>query len=103
MPCKFGFNALRHFSKLTGTSISDMGLIGENMDFDTAITLIFCGLQDGARASKEDFDYTIDDLADDLDDDIDAIERCMTIFTNMMGRNDKKEVKKKEIKTKAKK
>ena len=84
-PVKFGFNALRHFSKATGTSIADMSQIGENMDFDIAINLMFYGLQDGARAAKESFTYTLEDLADDLDHDMDAIERCMTIFAGMMG------------------
>ena len=97
-PCKFGFNALRHFSRITGTSIAEMGNLGDNMSFDTAIHLIFCGLQDSSRAAKEVFDYTIDDLADDLDYDIDASERWMTLFTQQMGgkqqENTKKEKKK---------
>ena len=84
-PCKFGFNALRHFSRITGTSIQDMGQLGNDMNFDTAIQLIFCGLMDGARAAKEKFNYTIDDLGDDLDYDMDAIERCMSLFTEQMG------------------
>ena len=76
MPVKYGFNALRHFSRMTGTSINDMENLGNKMTFDTALTLIFCGLLDGARAAKEDFKYTIDDLADDLDNDMGAIDRC---------------------------
>mgnify|MGYP003644355454 CR=1 FL=1 len=100
-PIKFGFNALRHFSKATGTSIADMSAIGENMDFDTAIQLMFYGLQDGARASKESFNYTLEALGDDLDHDIDAIERCMTIFATMMG--GKEEEKKSPVKAKGKK
>ena len=84
-PVKFGFNALRKFSKLTGTSIQDMEGLGVNMTFDTAIHLIYCGLMDGCRASKEVFDYTIDDLGDDLDGDMSAIERCMTLFAEQMG------------------
>ena len=100
-PIKFGFNALRHFSKKTGTSIADMGNIGENMDFNIAIQLMFFGLQDGARAAKEDFNYTVESLADDLDYDIDAIERCMTVFATMMGGKD--EEKKSPVKQKEKK
>ncbi len=84
-PCKFGFNALRIFSRITGISISEMEKIGENMTFDTAITLIHCGLIDGARKAKEEFNYTIDDLADDLDGDMSAIERCMVLFTEQIG------------------
>lgn len=103
-PVKFGFNALRKFSKLTGTSIADMEQLGNNMTFDTAIHLIYCGLMDGCRASKEEFDYTIDDLGDDLDGDMSAIERCMTLFGEQMGgkeTNEKKNpVKKAKIKKK---
>ena len=100
MACKFGFNALRHFSKETGTSIQDMGKIGNDMTFETAIQLIYCGLKDGARAAKDVFTYTIDDLGDDLDYDMEAIERCMTLFTEQMGNgaNDKKKVKAKGVK-----
>ena len=102
MPCKYGFNALRHFSRMTGVSINQMEHIGDDMTFDTALTLIFCGLMDGARAAKEGFSYTIDDLADDLDEDMGAIDRCMTLFGKQMGG---KEVqgKKKEPKKVAKK
>tara|TARA_R100000081_G_C4648625_1_gene81528 strand:- start:24 stop:440 length:417 start_codon:yes stop_codon:yes gene_type:complete len=81
---KFGFNALRHFSRMTGMKIQDMDKIGVDMTFDTALTLIYCGLMDGSRAAKEEFDYTIEDLADDLDNDMGAIERCMVVFTEMM-------------------
>ena len=97
MPVKFGFNALRHFSRMTNTSIADFDKIGTSMTFDTALVLIFCGLQDGARAAKESFSYTIDDLADDLDNDMSAIERCMVIFTEMMTPS-KAEEKKKKLK-----
>lgn len=93
MPVKYGFNALRHFSRMTGTSINDMENLGNSMTFDTALTLIFCGLMDGARAAKEEFKYTLDDLADDLDSDMGAIDRCMTLFADQMGG---KEAKKKQ-------
>lgn len=83
-PVKFGFNALRHFSKMTGIAIQDFSKIGVNMTFDTALTLIYVGLQDGSRAAKQNFEMTIDDLADLLDTDMDAIERCMIVFTEMM-------------------
>ena len=100
-PCKYGFNALRHFSRMSGTSISEMESIGNNMTFDTAICLIFCGLKDGARAAQEDFNYTMDDLGDDLDNDMTAIERCMILFTEQMG--GKEEKKSPRAVTKAKK
>ena len=54
------------------------------------ICLIYCGLKDGARAAHEDFNYTMDDLGDDLDNDMNAIERCMTLFTEQMGGKEQK-------------
>tara|TARA_R110000787_G_scaffold87489_3_gene186378 strand:+ start:3747 stop:4091 length:345 start_codon:yes stop_codon:yes gene_type:complete len=89
-PVKFGFNALRHFSRMTGTSINDMERIGQDMTFDTALSLIFCGLKDGARASKEDFILTMDDLGDILDNDMSGIEKCMELFASQMGKSQKK-------------
>tara|TARA_R110002051_G_scaffold103198_1_gene174951 strand:- start:16585 stop:16932 length:348 start_codon:yes stop_codon:yes gene_type:complete len=101
-PCKYGFNALRHFSRMSGTSISDMESLGTNMTFDTAICLIFCGLKDGARAAKESFNYTMDDLGDDLDNDMGGIERCMLLFTEQMGGKENHEKKSQKV-TKVKK
>tara|TARA_R110000744_G_scaffold129557_1_gene236980 strand:+ start:728 stop:1054 length:327 start_codon:yes stop_codon:yes gene_type:complete len=87
MAVKFGFNALRHFSRMTGVNISEMENLGTNMTFDIAVHLIYCGLQDGARVTKDKFNYEIEDLADDLDSDMTIIERCMTIFAEQMGRS----------------
>lgn len=84
-PIKFGFNALRHFSKHTGIGINELEKIGQNMTFDVALTLIWCGFMDGARVTKEEFNYTIEDLADDLDKDLTVLERAMEIFANQMS------------------
>lgn len=97
--CKYGFNALRHFSRLTGISIGEMEKLGDNMTFDIALHLVYCGLMDGARAAKESFNYSIEDLADDLDEDMGAIERCMNLFAEQMGT---KKQKKSNPKTKVK-
>tara|TARA_R110001599_G_scaffold281819_2_gene483641 strand:+ start:449 stop:787 length:339 start_codon:yes stop_codon:yes gene_type:complete len=96
MPIKFGFNALRHFSRETGITINQMENLGNEMTFDIALVLIIAGLKEGARAVKEDFNYTIDELGDDLDMDITIIERCMALFTEQLsGNQDKKRVGKK--------
>ena len=103
MPCKYGFNALRHFSRITGVTINEMQALGNNLTFDRALHLVYCGLMDGARAAKEDFKYSVDDLADDLDTDIGAIERCMELFAEQMGKNKLDEKKSKPAKAKKKK
>ena len=93
---KFGFNCLRKFTKKTNTKLSDLDALGENMTLDTAMILIWCGLEDGARCSKEKFDFTIDDLGDALDNDMTIIDRAMKIFTEHLGggKKDKKKATK---------
>ena len=91
-PIKFGFNALRNFSNLTGISLKEMETLGEEMTIDAAITLIWCGLKDGARASKETFIMTIEDVADAMDEDMTIIDRAMKVFINMMSKQEKKSI-----------
>tara|TARA_R110000824_G_scaffold5803_1_gene26713 strand:- start:5745 stop:6083 length:339 start_codon:yes stop_codon:yes gene_type:complete len=100
MPIKFGFNALRYFSRETGITINQMENLGDAMTFDIALVLIIAGLREGARAAKEDFSYTIDELGDDLDIDMTIIERCMTLFTEQLSGNQDKKVKGKKAKPK---
>jgi len=85
--CKFGFNALRRFSRLTKMPISQLEILGDKMTLDEAVILIHCGIADGHRAAKKELDYSIDDLADDLDTDMEAIGRAMDIFGNQMGKD----------------
>tara|TARA_R100000656_G_scaffold14887_2_gene14626 strand:+ start:4183 stop:4533 length:351 start_codon:yes stop_codon:yes gene_type:complete len=97
LPIKFGFSALRKFSKITGMKLQDMEVLGNNMTLDSAITMIHCAIVDGHRVAKEECTYTSDDLADDLDTDMEAIERAMNIFAEMMSGAEKKEKVKKKI------
>ena len=87
LECKFGFNALRRFSRITKMPISQLEILGDKMTLDDAVILIHCGIADGHRAAKKELDYSVDDLADDLDDDMDAIGRAMDIFGNQMGKD----------------
>ena len=75
--------------------LNEMDKIGDNMTLDTAVTLIWCALEDGARATKEKFAYSIDNLSDDLDEDITIIERCMAVFTDQMTSKTEKKSQKK--------
>lgn len=68
-PIKFGMNALRIYCIETGTKISELGEISDNLDIDKAIRLVLCGLKDGARYVKEPFSFTIEDVSDWLDED----------------------------------
>ena len=90
-PIKFGFNALRKYSKMTNTSLADLDKLGQEMTLDNALILMYCGIEDGYRASKQEMKLSVDDLADSIDGDFNAIARCMEILGEMMGQvNEKK-------------
>ena len=95
-PIKFGFNALRKYSAKTNTSLSELDKLGSNMTLDGALILIFCGIEDGYRAAKQDCLITIDDLADLIDTDYDAIARAMKILGDQMGGSKGKKTKAKK-------
>jgi len=90
-PIKFGFNALRKYSKMTNTSLADLDKMGQEMTLDNALILMYCGIEDGYRAAKQEMKLSVDDLADSIDSDFNAIARCMEILGEMMGKvNEKK-------------
>lgn len=94
-PIKFGFNALRKYSDATNTSLSDLDKLGSQMTLNEALLLIYYGLEDGYRASKQPCEITIDDLSDLIDEDFDALSNCMGILAEQMhNRNKKKKGKK---------
>ena len=95
-PIKFGFNALRKYSSKTNTSLQDLDKLGDNMTLDSALTLIYCGIEDGYRAAKQEFDLTIDDLADLIDNDYDSLGRAMEIQAEHMGGSKEKKQKAKK-------
>ena len=68
-PIRFGFNALREFSRMTGTTLAQLESLGDDMTLDQAITLMFCGFKDGARKEKSPFRYDVADVADWIDED----------------------------------
>tara|TARA_R110001606_G_scaffold393744_1_gene563978 strand:- start:2102 stop:2431 length:330 start_codon:yes stop_codon:yes gene_type:complete len=96
LPIKFGFNALRKYSSKTNTSLQDLDRLGVDMTLDNALTLIYCGIEDGYRAAKQEFKLTIDDLADLIDTDYEVIARAMEILTEQMGGGSEKKQKAKK-------
>jgi len=88
-PVKYGFAALRAFSDVTNTKLSDMDKLGTAMTFTQAIALVWAGLKDGARVSKEGFDLDLDDVADILDEDEEALERVLKVFADNLSGNKK--------------
>tara|TARA_R100001163_G_scaffold34215_1_gene26443 strand:+ start:136 stop:462 length:327 start_codon:yes stop_codon:yes gene_type:complete len=95
-PIKFGFNALRKYSSKTNTSLKDLDKLGDNMTLDDALTLIYCGIEDGYRAAKQEFNLSVDDLADLVDGDFDSIGKAMEILAEQMGGSNEKKPKAKK-------
>lgn len=90
---RFGFNALREFSRMTGMTLNELENFGTDMTLDHAITLMFCGFKDGARKQKMNFRYSVDDVADWIDEDQDLIERVFAVFENQFNSDIEKKKK----------
>ena len=80
LPIKFGFAALAKYSKKTNTSLQDLDKLGVNMTLDNALTLIYCGIEDGFRAAKQECNLNVEDLADLIDGDFNSIGKAMEIL-----------------------
>jgi hypothetical protein len=87
---------LRKYSSKTKTSLQDLDKLGTDMTLDDALTLIYCGVEDGYRAAKQECELTIDDLADLIDGDFDSIGKAMEILTEQMGGSNEKKQKAKK-------
>jgi hypothetical protein len=84
-PVKYGFAALRAFGDATGLTLKDINAIGEDISFTQAIALVWAGLKDGARVTKEPFNMTLDDVADLLDEDNEALGRVLEVFATSLA------------------
>ena len=88
-PVHFGFATLADWCDMCKMTLADISKLGDNMPISTAISMVFCGLKHGARKSKEEFKYSVEDVADWLDDDQNALTETMEIFTKSMGKVEK--------------
>lgn len=95
-PVKYGFAALRHFSDVTGTTLGQLGELGQDMTITQAIALVWSGLKDGARVTKQEFTLELDDVADMLDEDQEAMTKVLKVFEQSLAQP--KGSKKKAIK-----
>ena len=87
---RFGFNALREFSRMTGTTLAQLEDLGVDMTLDQAITLMYCGFKDGARKEKVNFRYEVSDIADWIDDDDELIEKVFSVFEDQFSAKSEK-------------
>ena len=91
MPVRFGFNALRKYSLMTGATMNDLNkLASGQLTFNDAFSLIYCGLEDGYRASKQPFHYSLDDVTDMFDGNMDCMEKAFEILGRAMGTEEEK-------------
>ena len=105
-PIFFGFNGLRKYCALTGTSLNKLMNLGQDMTLDEALKLVLVGIEEGCRKSGQEFKLTIDELGDMLDTDMSGLTRALEIFGEQMGHNmaaAQKETKKKKAPKKLKK
>lgn len=79
-PIRFGMNALRRYTKKQGLSLDALSKLGQSISLDDACVLVYCGIEDGCRKSKQDFKLSVDDIADALDDDFTILEKAMKVF-----------------------
>ena len=84
-PVKYGFAALRKFSDVTGTTLQELDKLAVNMTMTQAIALVYAGLADGHRATKQDFNLDLDDVADLMDEDSDAMANVLDVFARSMN------------------
>jgi len=95
---RFGFNALRNYSLKTGATMSDLDKLGNGqITFNDAFTLIYCGIQDGHRAAKQPFAYSLDEITDLFDGNMDCMGKAFEILSKSIsdGSGGKKTAKKK--------
>lgn len=98
MPIRFGFNALRKYSVMTGATMNDLNKLAEGkMTFNDAFCLVYCGLEDGYRAAKQPFHYSLDDVTDMFDGHMDCIEKAFEILARAMGDGSEKKNKAKKV------
>lgn len=94
-PIKFGFWALGQFCKECGIKLSELAALEKNLDLNQALTLIWVGLKDGARAAGVSFDLTKPDIGDAMDEDQELLPQALEVFGNFQAKPKEKSSKKK--------
>tara|TARA_Y100000361_G_C11134700_1_gene331149 strand:+ start:212 stop:556 length:345 start_codon:yes stop_codon:yes gene_type:complete len=100
-PLHYGFAALSQWCEISGLGLNDLTNIGNNISLKNAISLVYVGLKHGARKSKIEFNYSMDDVADWIDTEgMDLFNEVMEIFSEQMAQMTPDSEKKKKTKTK---
>ena len=99
LACRFGFNALRKYSLRTGATMNDLNkLASGEVTFNDAFSLIYCGIEDGHRASKQPFKLSLDEVTDLFDGNTESMEKAFEILARAMGEGNEKKPKAKRAK-----
>ena len=86
LPIRFGFTALRKFSRKTGSTLNDLNKLSNGeMTFDHAFILIYCGIEDGHRKAKQSFKYSIDEITDLFDGKMDCMQKAFEVLGRAMN------------------
>ena len=102
LPVRFGFNALRKYSLKTGSTMSDLDKLGNGkITFNDAFTLIYCGIEDGYRAAKQEFKMNIDEVTDLFDGNMECMEQAFEILSRSMSSGNEGKPKAKKAKRKS--
>jgi hypothetical protein len=83
-PVKYGMNALSIIAKLESIDLANITALGDGIDFSLMRTIVFAGLQEGARAEREAFSLTIEDVGDIMDGSIDIAEDFVQLMSDQM-------------------
>ena len=98
-PVRFGFNSLRKYSLMTGATMNDLNkLASGELTFNDAFSLIYCGIEDGHRASKQPFKLSLDEVTDYFDGNMDCMEKAFEILGRAMNNEGEKKQKAKRAK-----
>jgi len=92
-PLKFGFNTLAEFGRKTGITLSGLQTLGTTLTIADVITLIWCGLKEGARKEGIPFDVDEYTVGERLDEDPNLVAEMMEHYGDSQApveKNDKK-------------
>jgi len=88
LPFSFGMAALAKFCRAHGMTLQDLGRIGEGMEPDVLLSLLWHGFADGHRLEGKDLALTVDDIGDLIDENPGLLEKCMEVFAGSMPQTD---------------
>jgi hypothetical protein len=88
LPFSFGMAALAKFCRAHGMTLQDLGRIGEGMEPDVLLSLVWHGFADGHRLEGKGFALTTDDIGDLIDENTGLLEKCMQVFAGSMPQAD---------------